>query len=236
MISYLCIYIYVKENYNLFRENYNFKKENYNLFSFVIYITMPPPKDETAEQREARLIKARKKASNVREEKMIEKYKNKVLEKVKTEKEENENEDEDNESDKDEEVPDKLLKPVKEPKPMPVKEPKEPKEPKAPKKKQSKVIIEQSSDDEDVFEDKPNVIFVKRVRPKPKEPITPSAPIQQPSQQQQQQQQPQQFQQQQRPPQQLPPQRPALTPEKRLEMQRYINMTQGNFLPVCRPR
>ena len=190
---------------------------------------MPPPKDETAEQREARLIKARKKASNVREEKMIEKYKSKVLEKVKTEKEENVNEDEDNESDKDEEAPDKLLKPVKEiiPKPMPVKEPKEPK---APKKKQSKVIIEQSSDDDDVFEDKPNVIFVKRVRPKPKEPITPSAPIQQPSQPQPQQQQ-QQYQQ--RPP---PPQRPALTPEKRLEMQRYINMTQGNFLPVCRPR
>jgi hypothetical protein len=198
---------------------------------------MPPPKDETAEQREARLIKARKKASNVREEKMIEKYKNKVLEKVKTEKEEDED-DESDKDDKDEEAPDKLLKPVKEPKPIPVKEPKEPKEPKAPKKKQSKVIIEQSSDDEDVFEDKPNVIFVKRVRPKPKEPIRPSVPIQQQQQQQQQQpnqQQmpPQQFQQQQRPP---PPQRPALTPEKRLEMQRYINMTQGNFLPVCRPR
>jgi hypothetical protein len=196
---------------------------------------MPPPKDETAEQREARLIKARKKASNVREEKMIEKYKNKVLEKVKTEKEEDED-DESDKDDKDEEAPDKLLKPVKEPKPMPVKEPKEPKEPKVPKKKQSKVIIEQSSDDEDVFEDKPNVIFVKRVRPKPKEPITPSAPIQQQHQQPNQHQQqmpPQQFQQQQRPP---PPQRPALTPEKRLEMQRYINMTQGNFLPVCRPR
>jgi hypothetical protein len=198
---------------------------------------MPPPKDETAEQREARLIKARKKASNVREEKMIEKYKNKVLEKVKSEKEEDED-DESDKDDKDEEVPDKLLKPVKEPKPMPVKEPKEPKEPKAPKKKQSKVIIEQSSDDEDVFEDKPNVIFVKRVRPKPKEPIRPSAPIQQqqPNQQPQQQQQqmpPQQFQQQQRPP---PPQRPALTPEKRLQMQQYINMTQGHFLPVCRPR
>jgi hypothetical protein len=196
---------------------------------------MPPPKDETAEQREARLIKARKKASNVREEKMIEKYKSKVLEKVKTEKEE----DEDDESDKDDKEPKSPSGGVPTPKPMPVKEPKEPKEPKAPKKKQSKVIIEQSSDDEDVFEDKPNVIFVKRVRPKPKEPIRPSVPIQQQQQQQQQQMSPQQFQQQQqqqRPPQQLPPQRPALTPEKRLEMQRYINMTQGNFLPVCRPR
>ena len=202
---------------------------------------MPPPKDETAEQREARLVKARKKASNVREEKMIEKYKNKVLEKVKKEEEDEDDEsDKDDKDDKDEEAPDKLLKPVKEPKPMPVKEiiSKEPKEPKAPKKKQSKVIIEQSSDDEDVFEDKPNVIFVKRVRPKPLplgkvEPNTPCGGV--PAQQQQQQpnQQFQQQHQQQRPPQ---PQRPALTPEKRLEMQRYINMSQGNFLPVCRPR
>jgi len=198
---------------------------------------MPPPKDETAEQREARLIKARKKASNVREEKMIEKYKNKVLEKVKTEKEENVNvnEDEDNESENENEN----VKPVKEiiPKPMPVKEPKEI-IPKAPKKKQSKVIIEQSSDDDDVFEDKPNVIFVKRVRPKPKinEPQPVQQPSQQPSQQQLQQlQQQRELQQQQRPPQ-PPPQRPAITPEKRLQMQQYINMSQGHFLPVCRPR
>jgi hypothetical protein len=205
---------------------------------------MPPPKDETAEQREARLVKARKKASNVREEKMVEKYKNKVLEKVggRPKRDEDEasanrpvRENEDDESDKDNEDNEALKSP------MPVKvgsRPKRDEEPKTSKKKQSKVIIEQSSDDEDVFEDKPNVIFVKRVRPKPKEPITPSAPLGKvesntPMAQHQQ----QQFQQQQRPPpQQLPPQRPALTPEKRLEMQRYINMTQGNFLPVCRPR
>ena len=72
---------------------------------------MPPPKDETAEQREARLIKARKKAANSREEKMVEKYKNKVLEKVKQE--EHENEDEDNDEDDDNEAPEKLIKPVK---------------------------------------------------------------------------------------------------------------------------
>jgi len=196
---------------------------------------MPPPKDETAEQREARLVKARKKAGNVREEKMIEKYKNKVLEKVKTQKEEDESESED------EEAPKKPLKPVKPIKEEATEEVKEEEEkpkpkPKVPKKKQSKVIIEQSSDDEDVFEDKPNVIFVKRVRPKPLplgkvEPNTPSGgvPAQQPNtpcggvpaQQQ-------------RPP--PPPQRPALTPEKRLQMQQYINMTQGNFLPMSRPR
>jgi hypothetical protein len=205
---------------------------------------MPPPKDETAEQREARLIKARKKASNVREEKMIEKYKSKVLEKVKTEKEENgnenENEDEDNESENENE--NENVKPMKEiiPKKITEKEitPKEPKESKSKKKEmkmkmKSKVIIEQSSDDDDVFEDKSNVIFVKRVRPKPKEPQLVQQPNQQP-QSVQQQQQLQQSQQQRPPP--PPPQRPALTPEKRLHMQQYINMTQGHFLPVCRPR
>ena len=60
--------------------------------------------------------------------------------------------------------------------PKPVKEPTPVKEPKAKAKKQSKVIIEQSSDDDDVFEDKPNVIFVKRVRPKAKEIIKQEEP------------------------------------------------------------
>ena len=195
---------------------------------------MPPPKDETPEQREARLVKARKKAANSREEKMVEKYKNKVLEKVKQEEhEENENE---NDDDDDDEAPEKLIKPVK-----PVKEPTLVKEPKVKAKKQSKVIIEQSSDDDDVFEDKPNVIFVKRVRPKAKEIIKqeePPPPVQQqrpPPPQQQQvpiQQQQQQIQQQQ----QQVPQRPPMTPQRRLELERYINMSQGRFLPVCRPR
>lgn len=187
---------------------------------------MPPPKDETAEQREARLVKARKKASNVREEKMVEKYKNKVLEKVKQE----ENENNDDEDDDDDEAPEKLIKPVKEPKPIkeiiptPVKEVNV----KAKAKKQSKVIIEQSSDDDDVFEDKPNVIFVKRVRPKAKEPIVEPPPVQRPPPPQQQQ-VPQQMQQQ-------VPQRPPMTPQRRLELERYINMSQGRFLPISRPR
>lgn len=191
---------------------------------------MPPPKDETAEQREARLIKARKKAANSREEKMVEKYKNKVLEKVKQEEHENENEDND---DDDDEAPEKLIKPVKEiiPKPTPVKEPK------VKAKKQSKVIIEQSSDDDDIFEDKPNVIFVKRVRPKAKEPIKQEEPI---VQQQQVPVRPPPPQQQQVPPpqvqQQQVPQRPPMTPQRRLEIERYINMTQGRFLPISRPR
>ena len=32
------------------------------------------------------------------------------------------------------------------------------------------------------------------------------------------------------------PQRPPMTPQRRLELERYINMSQGRFLPVCRPR
>lgn len=191
---------------------------------------MPPPKDETAEQREARLVKARKKASNSREEKMVEKYKNKVLEKVKQENvEDKENNDNDDNDDDDDEAPEKLIKPIK-----PVKEPK------AKAKKQSKVIIEQSSDDDDIFEDKPNVIFVKRVRPKAKEIITlqqeetpiPAIKQQQPVPQVP----PQQIQQQQVPHQQQVPQRPPMTPQRRLELERYINMTQGRFLPISRPR
>ena len=36
--------------------------------------------------------------------------------------------------------------------------------------------------------------------------------------------------------QQAPPPRPQLTPEKRLEMERYLNMSRGNFLPMSRPK
>lgn len=224
---------------------------------------MPPPKDETPEQREARLIKARKKAANSREEKMVEKYKSKVLEKVKKDggrpirddeeasanrpvREEDENENENEDSDKDEESPPKPVKvggrPKREDKEASANRSaheeveKKPVKAVARRPPRSKIIIEQSSDDDDVFEDKPNVIFVKRVRPKPKVPI--HQPIQQPSQQQVPQQPSQQQiqqQQQQRPPP-PPPQRPQLTPEKRLQMQQYINMTQGNFLPMSRPR
>ena len=201
---------------------------------------MPPPKDETPEQREARLVKARKKAASSREEKMVEKYKNKVLEKVKQE-EENENENEND--DDDDEAPEKLIKPVKvggRPKRddeeasanRPVREEveKKPVKTSARRPPRSKVIIEQSSDDEDIFEDKPNVIFVKRVRPKAKEIIKqeetpaplPVRPPPQPS--------PQLIQQQQ------VPQRPPMTPQRRLELERYINMSQGRFLPITRPR
>jgi hypothetical protein len=46
---------------------------------------------------------------------------------------------------------------------------------------------------------------------------------------------PQRFQQQQQQ-QQAPPPKPQMSQEKRLEMERYLNMTRGNFLPMSRPR
>jgi hypothetical protein len=213
---------------------------------------MPPPKNETEEQKEARLIKAKKNASKAREEAMIAKYKDKVLAKEKEKvKDESESEDE--------EAPKKPLKPSKEPKPIKedkhsstnVKEDKhssdnekeevaeeKPKQKPKPKKAKAKVIIEQDSSDDEVFEASKDVIFVKRVRANKK--------VEQPPFTQQQvnltqvrQQQPLPNQQQtisQQQQQQQPPPRPQMTPEKRIEMERYLAMTRGQFLPISRPR
>jgi len=204
---------------------------------------MTRAKEESEEQREARLIKARKQATKAREEKMVEKYKDKVLEKEKKKQVKDESEDED----EDEETPKKPLKPVKEPKP--IKEEEEVKEeeekpkpkPKPKTKAKAKVIIEQDSSDDEVFEASKDVIFVKRVRAKPKveqqhvtQSVTPmpsgTAPVTRqeqplPNRLQQQQQQ-----------QQAPPPKPPMSQEKRLEMERYLNMTRGIFLPMSRPR
>ena len=217
---------------------------------------MPPPKDETEEQKAIRLAKAKKQAAKSREEKMVEKYKDKVLEKERSKgsvpPDEDETDEEDEEIVKTKPIPKKAKEKVKEeeeeeeasanrpvrPKPKPKAKPK------------AKVIIEQSSDDEDTFEASKDVIFVKRVRAKPKveqqhapqtdnrsasTPMPPSVatnpvtrqeqPLPQRFQQQQQQQQ-----------QQAPPPKPQMSQEKRLEMERYLNMTRGNFLPISRPR
>lgn len=212
---------------------------------------MPPPKDETEEQKAIRLAKAKKQAAKSREEKMVEKYKDKVLEKEKKKQVKDESESED----EDEEAPKKPLKPVKvggrpkrdedeasvsrlaheevkeeEEKPKP--------KPKPKAKPKAKVIIEQSSDDEDTFEASKDVIFVKRVRAKPKieqQHVTQSVTPMPPPVTRQEQPLPQRFQQQQQQ-QQAPPPKPQMSQEKRLEMERYLNMTRGNFLPISRPR
>jgi len=202
---------------------------------------MPPPKDETEEQKAIRLAKAKKNASKAREEAMVAKYKDKVLAKEKEEKKK-QIKDESESEDEDEEAPKKPLKPVKEPKPIKEEEVKEETEKpvkasaRRPSRPKAKVIIEQSSDDEDTFEASKDVIFVKRVRAKPKveqQHVTQSVTPMPPPVTRQEQPLPQRFQQQQ---QQAPPPKPQMSQEKRLEMERYLNMTRGNFLPISRPR
>ena len=210
---------------------------------------MTKAREESEEQREARLIKARKQAAKSREEKMVEKYKDKVLEKEKKKQVKDESESED--EDEDEEAPKKPLKPVKPIKEEVKEEVKEEEEKPKPKikvkaKAKAKVIIEQDSSDDEVFEASKDVIFVKRVRAKPKveqqqtpqsdyrsasAPMPPSVATNPVTRQEQP--LPQRFQQQQ---QQAPPPKPQISQEKRLEMERYLNMTRGNFLPMSRPR
>jgi hypothetical protein len=217
---------------------------------------MTKAREESEEQREARLIKAKKQAAKSREEKMVEKYKDKVLEKVggrpkrdedkasanRPVRDESEDEDEDDEAPK---KPLKLVKPIKEEVTEEVKEEEEkPKQKiKSKAKAKAKVIIEQSSDDEDTFEASKDVIFVKRVRAKPKveqqhAPMPPSVatnPVTRQEQPLPQKHCDNRFQQQQQQ-QQAPPPKPQISQEKRLEMERYLNMTRGNFLPMSRPR
>ena len=201
---------------------------------------MPPPKDETEEQKALRLTKAKKNASKAREEAMKKKYRDKILEDEakKQVKEESEDDDEDDEA------PKKPLKPVKEPKPIKEEVKEEEKEEKPvkavarrPPRPKAKVIIEQDSSDDEVFEASKDVIFVKRVRAKPKaEAPPPQAPqhAQPPPVTRQEQPLPQRYQQPQQ--QQQAPPKPVMSQEKRLEMERYLNMTRGNFLPMSRPR
>ena len=217
---------------------------------------MTKAREESEEQREARLIKARKQASKAREEKMVEKYKDKVLEKEKKKQVKDESESED----EDEEAPKKPLKvggrpkrdedeasanrPVREEVTEEVKEEEEKPKPKikVKAKAKAKVIIEQDSSDDEVFEASKDVIFVKRVRAKKVEqqqaqqniaPMPPSVATNPVTRQEQP--LPQRFQQQQQQ-QQAPPPKPQMSQEKRLEMERYLNMTRGNFLPISRPR
>jgi hypothetical protein len=115
------------------------------------------------------------------------------------------------------------------PAPAPVKKPR--------KKPAAKIIVEQDSDDSDFFEDKPNIIFVKRVTKK-KENIPPPAPTPTYT--------PTPLPVYPRPspnpvpvPQYAPPvpvRPPEITPQQRLLAERCKNMSNGNFLPVSRPR
>ena len=86
-------------------------------------------------------------------------------------------------------------------------------------KKKTKIIIEQSSDDSDQFESNDNVVFVKRVSRKKKEPVeTPPVERQQAYEQ---------------PPPQPPPKppmKPQLTPQQMMLRDNYNAMFSGNFI------
>ena len=192
--------------------------------------------NETPEQRENRLVKARKQASKTREQAMKEKYRDKILEDLRKEEEESESE-----------APVAPVAPAPVvPAPAPAPAPEVPVAPapaqcvKKPRKKPAaKIIVEQDSDDSDFFEDKPNIIFVKRITKK-KENIPvptytptqlpvyprPSNPVPSPS--------PSPSSVQYPPP--VPVRPPEMSPQQRLLMERCKNMSNGNFLPVSRPR
>jgi len=87
-------------------------------------------------------------------------------------------------------------------------------------KKKTKIIVEQSSDDSDEFEPNDNVVFVKRVSRKKKEPAEPVEP---PLERQQAYEQPPQ-----QPP--KPPMKPQLTPQQMMLRDNYNAMFSGNFI------
>ena len=84
-------------------------------------------------------------------------------------------------------------------------------------KKKTKIIVEQSSDDSDQFEPNDNVVFVKRVSRKKKEPVEPPPIERQPQMEE--------------PPPEIPrPPRPELTPQQRALKSQYEGMFSGGFM------
>mgnify|MGYP003646585269 CR=1 FL=1 len=86
------------------------------------------------------------------------------------------------------------------------------------KGKKTKIIVEQSSDDSDEFEQNDNVVFVKRISRKKKEvPIVPIVPQEK-------------LEEELPPPQPRPPPREELTPQQRVLKSQYESMFSGGFL------
>ena len=94
---------------------------------------------------------------------------------------------------------------------------KEKPKPKTKGKKKTKIIVEQSSEDSDEFEPNDNVVFVKRVSRKKKEP--PPEPIKEPK-----------VEMELPPPEPPKPPRPELTPQQRLLKSQYEGMFGGAFM------
>ena len=156
------------------------------------------PRKQLSPEALERLAKAREKANAMRQQNYAKKLEEKV-EKLKSKKEEQKPII--NEVTEPAEVAEVVEKKVK-PKP----------------KKKTKIIVEQSSEDSDEFEQNDNVVFVKRVSRKKKETVVEPTLERQPQIEQ--------------PPPIEPsrPHRPELTPQQRVLKSQYENMFSGGFM------
>tara|TARA_R110000772_G_scaffold124573_1_gene231189 strand:- start:149 stop:760 length:612 start_codon:yes stop_codon:yes gene_type:complete len=161
------------------------------------------PRKQLSPEALERLAKAREKANAIRKQQTVKKLEQKV-EKLNTETQNI--------------LPQKQIEPegVADEEVEIVKEKPKPK-PKS--KKKTKIIVEQSSDDSDEFEQNDNVVFVKRVSRKKKETVVEPPPLER------------QPQIEQPPP--IEPSRPTrheLTPQQRVLKSQYENMFNGGFM------
>jgi len=164
------------------------------------------PRKQLSPEALERLAKAREKANAMRQQAYTKKLEEKV-EKLKIK--------------NDEAIKEKELK--EEPKEKELKEETEEKPKSKPRgKKKTKIIVEQSSEDSDEFEPNDNVVFVKRVSRKKRQP-EPEPVKEPPIERQQGMELPPPE-----PP--KPPPRPQLTPEQRLLKSQYENMFNGGFM------
>ena len=157
------------------------------------------PRKQLSQDSLDRLAKAREKANAIRQQAYATKLANKA-EKIK-EKAEKELKEKPNEKElKEEEEVEVVVKEKPKPKPK--------------GKKKTKIIVEQSSEDSDEFEPNDNVLFVKRVSRKKREPVP--EPVKEPEPIKQTE-----------PPE---PPKPQLTAQQRLLKSQYENMFGGAFM------
>ena len=178
------------------------------------------PRKQLSPEALERLAKAREKANAMRQQNYAKKLEEKV-EKLKQTtaslerplQEEKELKEESQEKELKEQFQEKELKEESQEKELKEEKPKV----KTKGKKKTKIVIEQSSDDSDEFEPNDNVVFVKRVSRKKKEPV-----VKEPEPQME------------LPPPEMPPPKPPkppeLTPQQRLLRSQYESMFSGGFM------
>ena len=166
------------------------------------------PRKQLSPEALERLAKAREKANAMRQQNYAKKLEEKV-EKLKSKNDEVLPKKEHKEEPQEKELKEPELKEEE------LKEEKPKTKPKG--KKKTKIIVEQSSDDSDDFEPNTNVVFVKRVSRKKKEPAV--EPVKEPQLEME------------LPPTEPPrPPRPELTPQQRLLKSQYEGMFGGGFM------